>query len=290
MKKIMLSVILMMTVCVCGMQAQRMNDSTSVVPSIPQPKTDNMEQTEILLQKFAKLLEENTGQDKPILVPLGKKNPKWFAAQRIGFSIFGGSDGDASDAEPSSPLFKQEELSDEKDENDSKFNGGFAGEYTFSFIPGHRAEDGSIKINPFGFAINTGLVFSFDKQDYYGVTCDLLAKVGFETGLGHKSGFGVDFLFGGGKSCGAYYHLFDTDNDGSVADEPITGEPYTAWCPKLGGEVYFRAGLLTGNKNAKLFARFIHSNNPNKLSDAKAVATQTTWFADSWHVGLTYFF
>lgn len=286
MKRIILLVIIMMTVCVCGMQAQRM-DSVSV----PQPKTDNLEQADYLLKRFEEILEENKkeGPDEPILVPLGKKNPKWFAAQRIGFSIFGGSDGEASDAAPSSPLFKQEELSDEKDENDGKFNGGFAGEYTFSFIPGHM-ENGVVKLNPFGFAINTGLVFSFDKQDYYGVTCDLLGKVGFEAGFGHKVGFEVDFLFGGGKSCGAYYHLFDTDSDGSVADEAITGDPYTAWCPKLGGEVSFRSGLLTGNKNAKLFARFIHSCNPNKLSDAKAVATQTTWFADSWQIGLTYYF
>ena len=236
-------------------------------------------------------MEENTRIDKPVLVALRKKNPKWFATQKIGFSILGGADGDADSERASSPLFNSKELEDKQNDNDSKFNGGFSREYTLSFICG-RMENGEIKLNPFGFAINSGLEVYFDRQDYYGVTCDLLAKVGVETGFGHKVGFGFDFLFGTGKSCGAYYHLFNTDNDGFVADENIDGEPYTAWCIKFGGQVYFRTGLLQsgGGKDTHFFIRYVKSKNPNKMPDAKSMATHSTWFEDSWHVGLTYFF
>ena len=312
MKQIVFSVMFIMTFCVNGMYAQNVEDVDSVDVSATtdgvagakeddsssensqkQFKTDNFEYADVLVSKFKNMLDANQKEDEEpdIFLPLGKKR-NWFLTQRIGISLLGGSDNDLDD--DANKKFDQEDLSDKRDVNDGKFSGGFAGEYTLSFVRG-KMEGESIKLNPLGFALNTGFVASFDKQKE-AMTCDLMAKIGIEAGFNHNMGFGFDFLVGTGKSQGVYYYLIDTSPEGQEPtddDLEIEDEPYTAWCAKFGGQLWFRTGLFSGmgkNRDIHLFVRYVYSKDPHKATEYSAAAFQNDWFEESWQIGLTYFY
>lgn len=310
MKKIIFSVMFIMTFCVNGMYAQSADvdsvdvsattsgvagaqEDSSSENSQKQFKTDNFDYADVLVSKFKNMLDANQAEEEEpdILLPLGKKR-RWFLTQRIGISVLGGSDNDL-DGDVSSNSFDQDDLSDKRETREGKFSGGFAGEYTLSFIRG-KMEEENVKLNPLGFALNTGFVTSFDKQE--SMTCDLMAKLGIEAGFNHNMGFGFDFLIGTGKSKGIYYYLIDTSPEGQEPtddDLDIEDEPYTAWCAKFGGQLWFRTGLFSGmgkNRDIHLFVRYVYSKDPHKATEYSAAAFQNDWFEESWQIGLTYFY
>lgn len=152
--------------------------------------------------------------------------------------------------------------------------------YSLIFVPGKINGD-NLEFNRFGFAYSTGLVASFDRQDDSEVTCDFLFKLGIESGNGHALGIGIDGLIGGGKTLGALYDFSD-DNP-----EP---EDYTAWCFKYGAQLWIKTNLLSTsikNTDVLIFARYVHSVDPNRNVDFQSQNVYNYWMEESWQFGIT---
>jgi len=300
MKKVVVSVMLVMAFCVHSMYAQNVdsdelvatdvatdNISEDTISSQTSYKTDNFVEAEKIIKKFQELLEKNeAAEEKTILVPVGK-NKRWFITQKIGMSLLGGSDNDEDDTATNGD---NDNNSDTQGPG-KKLNIGFNADYSVVFARGRLQEDGQVKINPLGFAFNVGLLAAFDKQDHYGMTCDLMIKLGIETGFRHKMGFGFDLLYGTGRSCGNFYYVGNFSEYGGQ-DVAVWSAPYTAWCEKVGGQVWVRTGILhTGfdnNNDVRLFVRYVYSKDPNKKSELDEFRFGREWFEESWQIGLTY--
>lgn len=160
----------------------------------------------------------------------------------------------------------------------SNLNIGMNIGYRIIFVPG-RINGDQLEVNRFGFAYSTGLIAAFDRQENYGVTCDFMLKLGFETGNGHALGMGVDGLFGGGKSSGYSYV--------EGQEDPFY---YTDWCMKYGAQVWLKTNLLTTsirNTDILAFARFIRSVNPYNDEALQKSGIENYWNEESWQFGIT---
>jgi len=151
------------------------------------------------------------------------------------------------------------------------------------FVPGQPIDD-RLKVNKIGFAYNVGLLSSFEKSEKYDVTCDFLAKVGVEIGNQRALGIGFDLLAGGGKSKGDILFF----NDVVLENEPQKVVPYTAWCFKYGGQIWFRTGLLQDKLQGieiLTFAQLIFAKNPNITTPVSKVH-MTKWKDENWKFGV----
>lgn len=155
--------------------------------------------------------------------------------------------------------------------------------YSLIFIPGTE-EQNQLRLNEAGFAYSTGFIFSFTQSDRYGVTCDLLFKVGLETCYNRKMGLGVDVLGGYGKSSGDVFFYQNILEDA----EPKSVIPYTAWGYKYGGQIWFKTGSLSnkhsGNTDVLLFARLIHAVEPNNIQPVSSFH-YNFWKEENWSFG-----
>ena len=170
-------------------------------------------------------------------------------------------------------------------EDDGQFNEGLSLDYTYGFVFGKTDENNLFTPNKFGFSLNTGLIFSFDKQNRYGTTFDLLFKFGLETGFNHPLGLAVDLLLGTGKSCGDFLYDITTD-DGNTEDMEI---PYTDWCFKKGFRISVRSNLLNTqlkNTDVRLFFQYIDSKNPYNDAELREISIYNKWQEQSWSFGL----
>jgi len=324
MKKITFLVIFVMTFCVSEMRAQSVDKDVDFVEvknpidsvdtenvefseisskkEVPKPKADNYEDVSKLLKIFNTIAMENqqktTDSYTNIFYPIEGKSKfmrRHHVTQRLEISVLGGNDGSEDNAQNTSQDIKAESNGNVRDQYYGKMNFGLNIGYSLVFIPGH-IEDERLRINKFGFGYSVGLIAAFDKQDYYGETCDFLAKIGVETGNDHNMGIGFDFLVGTGKSCGNTYFMLN-DEDASQAkqyDESFTNdwaEPYTAWCFKYGGQLWVRSNLLKtsmGNTDIRLFTRYVYSVNPHKTTDFSEFLLYGDWMEESWQFGLTF--
>jgi hypothetical protein len=150
---------------------------------------------------------------------------------------------------------------------------------------GRTDENNLFTPNKFGFAINTGLIFSFDKQNRYGTTFDLLFKLGFETGYNHPLGLEFDLLFGTGKSCGDFLYTV-VDENGAEEDMNI---PYTEWCFKKDFRISVRSNLLNSsikNTDVRLFFQYVGSTNPHDDDSLSQSGITNKWQEQSWSFGI----
>ncbi len=210
-----------------------------------------------------------------------KKN-KFRITQSVSLAILYGNDSDKeTETDYNNTSADGANLGDVADNIDAKIgaNLGINIEYSLKFIPG-KLSDGIFKDNPFGFAIDLGLILAADKQSEYGFTFDGLLKVGIETGYDHSMGLGFDFLFGTGKSPGFIY-FFDEE---TTNNEPI---PYTEWCFKNGFQFWVRSGLikqLLPNSTTSIFVRYVYSQEPkDAISDENVFLF---WQEEALQIGL----
>lgn len=207
---------------------------------------------------------------------------KFRITQSVSLAILYGNDSDKeTETDYNNTSADGANLGDVADNIDAKIgaNLGTNIEYSLKFIPG-KLSDGIFKDNPFGFALDLGLVLAADKQSEYGFTFDGLLKVGIETGFDHSMGVGLDFLFGTGKSPGFAYFL----EEGTPNSEPI---PYTEWCFKNGFQFWVRSGLikqLLPNSTTSIFVRYVYSQEPkDAISDENVFLF---WQEEALQIGL----
>lgn len=255
---------------------------------------DNMEELKDLLREFNKNALAESQLEQPdydnMYVPVKgrtKFTRRNYITQRLEFSVLGGSDKaeDPDDAEGMDE-YKNDVKSGDTDD-DHSFNMGFNLCYSMVFVPGHIEKD-RLKLNRLGFAYSLGFIASVDKQDKYGTTCDLLGKVGIETGNGHAMGVGVDFLFGTGTSPVTMCFDLGQDGGGKFTDYD------TRWCPKVGFRLFARGNLLRTNlkgTNLKFFVQYINSMDPTDDNDFVIDGNDYgyyLWSPDSWQFGLAW--
>jgi len=289
---------LAMMVWVNGMFAQTESesqaDTTFVEPEVePQSQvqpTANLEDLKQLLLEFnSKALEEQQ-LEKPdyskIYKPLFGRGffRRHHIAQRIEISVLGGTDKpeDSDDLQD----FKNDAQSGNGDDGNS-VNMGLNVGYSLVLVPGTIEED-QLRLNRFGFAYSLGFIASMDRQDKYGTTCDLLVKLGLETGNEHAMGIGIDGLFGTGSASVTTCVPF-------TADYTYT-EHGVDWCLKYGFQIWVRSNLLHANiKNVdvRLFARYVYSKDPTNDQDLDfnqdgVPSGYYVWNPESWQFGLTF--
>ena len=309
-----------MMVCVSGMHAQTNDPEVNVVASSSQivedslvieapdadaetpaakPKhkkvaqtRDNMEELKELLREFNKNALAESQLETPdydnMYVPIHgrtKFTRRQYITQRLEISVLGGSDK-AEDPEDGGSMDEyKDDVKNGDTDDDHSFNMGLNVAYSLVFVPGHIEGD-RLKLNSFGFGYSLGFLASVDKQDKYGATCDLLAKIGVETGNQHAMGIGADLLLGTGTS--PVTMCFDLGNDGEFTDYD------TRWCLKYGFQLWVRSNLLHANiKNAdiRLFARYVTSKDPTNDNDFIIDGQEIgyyIWSPDSWQFGLTF--
>lgn len=309
MKKIFLFIMLSIMVCVSGMHAQTPQIETELPDSLvteaadaekatvtpPYKKTmqtrDNMEELKALLREFNKnaLAEEQLEQPdyNNMYVPIKgrtKFTRRQSISQRLEISALGGMDNDEDPGGSYGMEDYREDIKNGDKDDSHSFNIGLNIGYSLVFVPGH-IEGNRLKLNSFGWGYSLGFIASVDKQDKYGTTCDLLTKIGMETGNGHAMGIGLDFLFGSGISAATI--CFD-NNDIDMTDYD------TRWCWKYGFQLWVRSNMLHANiKNAdiRLFARYVFSIDPTNdddfIVDGKEYGYYL-WSPDSWQFGLTF--
>jgi len=254
---------------------------------------DNMEELKELLREFNKNALAESQQEQPdydnMYVPIKgrtKFTRRNYITQRLEISVLGGSDKaeDPEDDGGGMADYKDDVKSGDTDDPHS-FNMGLNVGYSLVFVPGHIEGD-RLKLNRFGFAYSLGFIASVDKQDKYGATCDLLTKIGVETGNGHAMGIGADLLVGSGTS--PVTMCFDLGEDGEFTDYD------TRWCLKYGFQLWVRSNLLHANiKNTdiRLFARYVTSIDPTDDNDFIIDGRDCgyyMWSPDSWQFGLTF--
>ncbi len=270
---------------------------------VPAFKSDNYEDVAGMVGHFNSLALANqassTDDYKNILFPVEGKSKfmqKHHVTQRLEISMIVGKDKNENIEEDASSDFQDNSDGvDNLSKYENKTNFGLNIGYSLVFVPGHIEGD-QLRLNKFGFGYSAGLVASFDKQDYYGVTCDFLLKLGVETGNGHQMGIGIDALVGTGKSCGNLYYsgLDDSSGNNEPADESVYedwAEPYTAWCFKYGAQLWVRSNLLRtslSNTDIRLFARYVYSVNPNNINELEKYGIDDVWSGESWQFGITF--
>jgi len=250
-------------------------DTLSFVSSQPAAYVDNdLTQTSSILTNLAqKMLEDDTVDSSASYLMIGGTRVE----QMVEISTITGKDKDLDTGTPS-------DISNGKEIPDviSNLNFGMNIGYSAIFIPG-KVRDAHWAPNPLGFAYLTGFIASFDRQDTYNVTCDFLWKVGVESGNGHALGVGLDLLLGGGKTAGTTLYC-------PSSEEGVEKFPYTIWCWKQGAQVWIKTNLLTTNiENTDLlvFARFVHSIDPQKDVDFEKKQLINQWIEESWQFGVT---
>lgn len=304
-------IMLCMMVCAHGMFAQtnenfesQDQDTTEVADVTPEveqtptpapapaPAKDNYEELTQLLREFHKHALAEQQLEKPnydsVYVPVRghtKFTRRQKITQRLEISVLGGTDKpeDSEDLED----YRDDAQRNDNTANNNPVNMGLNIGYSVVFVPGHLEED-KLLLNRFGFGYSLGFIASMDKQDKYGTTCDLLAKIGVETGNGHAMGIGIDALFG-------------TGNSPVSANIPLTKdytymEHDTKWCLKYGFQLWVRSNLLHANiKNVdiRLFARYIYSKDPTNDADLdfnedSVPSGYFIWNPESWQFGLTF--
>ena len=300
MKKSVLLAILMV-VCANGMFAQTedISDSTDIVSSESTANSESIvdrlskEDMLELLKAFHEIALESQSDTTDILTEVPVRGSKKFLrrnyiTQRLELSIIGGSDNDGTGkSESITSTYKTKDDVDDARSNGSNFNYGLNIGYSVSIVPGKIRGD-TLKLNRFGLGYSFGLLASFDRQEYYGTTCDILLKVGGEAGSGHKLGIGIDALVGSGKTAGEYEFEVKDAND-NVSNAAL---PYTRWCFKYGAQLWIRSNLLNvpaKNTDVRLFVRFVHSVNPESpemLKNNDIICNK--WMGESWSFGLTF--
>ena len=139
--------------------------------------------------------------------------------------------------------------------------------------------------NNFGFAVNTGFIFAYDRQKRYDTTFDFLWKLGLEAGYQHTMGVELDFLLGTGKTCGDY--VFTTNDE----NNPEIEVPYTSWCMKYGFQLSLRSNILRmqiKDTDVRLFARYVYSKNPENEQELWNDGIDCLWKEESWSFGLSF--
>ena len=295
-----------MVVCVNGMFAQtnnEINDSDIVsgesvkheATTTNKSQSFTKEDMVKLWKEFQNYAAEAQNEERVTLssVPISGKTKftrRHYITQRLEISVIGGSDTDNEESGELHAVYKNEDDVDETLREGTNFNYGLNIGYSLVLVPG-QINGEMLELNKLGFGYSLGFVASFDRQDYYGTTCDILSKIGIEAGNGHKMGIGLDFLIGTGKSAGEYsFFLKDENPDGNNEIEQ-KDLPYTSWCLKYGGQLWVRSNLLKAsikNTDIRLFARYVYSKNPedeNKLMDNGIICN---WMTESWNFGLTF--
>ena len=229
-------------------------------------------------------------------VPISKKNIDrgHYITQRLELSALFGKDRDPNEnetkasAKASSGNTSSTELLKDLPQIGEGFNYGMNFGYSLIFVPGYKQND-KLLLNRLGFAYSVGVICQFDNEKDYGITCDFLGKVGFETGFNKKIGVGVDFLGGGGKTNG---YLFAFDPEDKNLDEEDLTYTYTAWCGKVGTQLWIRLNFLTSsvkNFDVAVFTRFVYSFNPygDIEYEMEAAGISNYFKEESWQFGLT---
>lgn len=228
---------------------------------------------------------------EPQLVPITGKSrfmKRHYLTQRLEISMMGGNDKDSQTDDTFS-----DELRDTPSD-DNPINFGLNIGYSLVFCPGHIEGD-QLRLNRLGFAYSVGAIAQFDRQDRYGTTCDLMAKIGIETGFSHKMGVGIDLLVGTGKTSGEL-SLYDPTalyGDAELPENLETNTPYTDWCFKYGMQIWVRSGLLhtmLKGTDVRLFARYVRSVDPNKGTDFSNMGMMSVWNEESWQFGVTFYY
>ena len=210
-----------------------------------------------------------------VFIPLSKEksNRGHFIAQRLELCAIIGHDRDPNEKETAAYVGnagKENALMDKVAGFGKGVNFGMNFGYSLVFVPAHK-QDNHLYVNKLGFAYSFGAVCQFDNEQDYGITCDLLGKVGFETGFNRAIGVGGDFLFGGGKTNGYTLTYNFEEIPGKEGEDPdyevdVEHDPYTVWCPKIGAQFWIRLNFLTSsvkNFDAAVFGRFVYSFNPH---------------------------
>lgn len=295
MKKIVL--LALMAVCANGMFAQtedgEANETANEIVNKPKAKFSEMSKEDMakLWKAFQSYAMESQNDTTPDLseVPVYGKTKfmrRNYISQRLEISIIGGTDNDLEDSDGLKSSYKTSDDVDDAKDGKSYFNYGLNIGYSVVIVPG-KVNGDMLKLNRFGLGYSFGLVASFDRQEHYGTTCDVLAKIGAEAGNGHKLGIGVDFLVGGGKTAGEYE--FDVEDDkGNVENEVL---PYTSWCFKYGAQLWVRSKLLSvslKDTDVRLFARYVYSVNPEDEDALAKSGIACNWMEESWSFGLTF--
>jgi len=286
MKKNSILAIITMVVWVNGTFAQTQEQGDSVIVSSTESVIDYKE--------LARAIQEISLQNEKEQVqePIVHRRTDSFSrhvhtSQRLGIAVLGGTDNDSEDTSTLKNNYNTDEDEQEAAENDGQFNEGLSLDYTFSFILGRTDKNNIFTPNKFGFSVNTGFVFAFDKQNRYGTTFDFLFKLGLETGYEHPLGLEFDFLLGTGKSCGDFIYTV-VNEDGAEEDMNI---PYTEWCLKRGFQLSVRSNLLhtqIKNTDIRLFVRYIDSKNPKDDAQLSKDGITNKWQEQGWSFGLLF--
>lgn len=291
MKKFLFTII--MVVCANGMFAQtEVGDSIVGSKKVYKPETvvvnaEDMAKLVNTFQQYAAQAQNEDGEDLTIVPVVGKNKfaMRHRIAQRLEVSVIGGSDSDDGDSGTMQSSYKtQDDVYDDLQDG-GKFNYGLNIGYSLLFVPG-KVQGDSLRLNRLGMAYSFGLVASFDRQEYYGVTCDFLGKIGFEAGYGHKMGIGMDFLLGTGKSAGDYDFMLEENGE-----KFNVNTPYTKWCLKYGAQLWIRSNLLKAsvkNTDIRLFVRYVYSKNPENPAQLAEEGVICNWKKESWTFGLTF--
>lgn len=308
MKKVLLT--MLMVVCASSMFAQTEEIGDSIASAsdnsgvtavtgkaisklATKPRETSMSREDMtrLWKEFQKYAMESVNDSIAPLdeVPVfgrSKFSRRHYITQRLEISIIGGSDNDSEEGTGLHSAYKSDEDVDDAKSAGTNFNYGLNVGYSLVFVPG-RIEGETLKLNRLGLGYSLGLVASFDRQDYYGTTCDFLGKLGVEAGNGHKMGIGLDFLIGTGKTAGEYSFSIQ-DEDGSTEDVDL---PYTSWCLKYGAQLWVRSSMLNvsiKNADVRLFARYVYSKNPENEDELLNQGIICNWIEESWSFGLTF--
>ena len=271
------------------------------------------------LQALIAVLNNQTGNEKRNVLPAEnnifvpfKNKGKWnghYVCQRLELSFLGEKGKSANDM--------ASEALDITSQTDSKLTGdnsvgnyanqlGLDGAglglganfgYSLVFIPGSKEGD-ELLLNRYGFGYSVGVIVQFDNEKDAGVTCDMLGKIGIETGFNKAIGVGVDFLFGGGKTTECTIDFYDVDwTDPQIEDVEVTSE--SQWCGKVGAQFWVRLNFLTKsvkNFDTALFSRFVYSFRPYGEEEfnrrVNVDMELPAWQYESWGFGFTatYFF
>lgn len=236
-----------------------------------------------------------------LFIPLSKKKSDrgHFITQRLELSAIIGHDRDPNERETAADIDnpdKENALLGKVAGFGKGVNFGMNFGYSLVFVPAHKQND-QLYVNKLGFGYSLGVVCQFDNEKDYGVTCDLLGKVGFETGFNKAIGIGGDFLFGGGKTNGYTLTCDWEEIPGAEGEDPtyevdVEHDPYTVWCPKIGAQFWIRLNFLTSsvkNFDTAVFGRFVYSFNPNAAMEEEMAEQGVLDFfkEESWQFGIT---
>lgn len=302
-KKTILTI--MMVVWVNGMFAQTQEDGDTIIVNAPitelpkevvtpAPKahsTIDYEKLAQTLQQQGIVFQNDNENEDTFVEPIQHYRKDKFskhvhAVQRVGIALIAGTDDDDEETSHLKTNYRDEDDEQEASEDDGQLNQGVSVDYTFGFLFGRTDENNLFYPNKFGFALNTGFVFAFDKQNRYGTTFDFLLKLGFETGYNHPFGLEFDLLFGTGKACGDF--SFDVEEDGNIEHREI---PYTEWCLKGGFQISVRSNLLhtqVKNTDVRLFVRYVTSRNPKDDAELLKEGIINKWQERGWSIGLLF--